>query len=398
MKQASSSSPSPRISPRRFHQWILFFGFVSGSVATLLLHKLVSSTTADEWNDLPYTYGGTIPQEIVEFEWQPRVVIATKIHDGAYHFRHLQQMLCLLTKAYNHRLNYDIVVFATLPMEEGQIEEIRQIVAPANFTVVIDNPGLKKMVSNYTETQRNNLLERCGVATVGELNWNLKCVEGGGKDPMKYNWQAEFRTLHVWTHPAMESYRWMLWMDADGFATRTWTRDPVAMTIKNNLAIFFAHFPGGGAVGKDFNQRFIQSFGQQICRIHVVNGMLHARMKKHCGTPKIMQIHGFFHISDLDFYRSEPVQKWLHILIGNETRIRRRYDDQIAVTVPAAVLAPNRSWEMEYHGFRPEVYHNHFLDGKYPIVPKGFHDQFWLTNGSTSFPEAYGKCNITAWG
>jgi hypothetical protein len=367
----------------------------------VLFHKFNQSTTAEEWKGMPHwpeSINQSKPRRVIEFERQPGVVIATKIHDGM-HFRHLQQMLCLLTYAYNNRVNYDIVIFATLPLEDAQVEELRLIVAPARFVMVVDNPGLKNMVNNYTETQRSNLLERCGVSQVAKLHWDIKCkgVGGKGSDPLKYNWQAEFRTLHIWNHPAVESYKWMFWLDADGFSTRVWTRDPVAMSIENNLAIFFDHFPGGGAVGEDFNQRFIQSFGQQVCRIHVENGTLHAQMKDHCGTPKIMQIHGFFHITSLDFYRSEPVQKWLHILIGNKTRFHRRYDDQIAVTVPAAVLAPNRSWEMEYHGFRPEVYHNHFLDGKYPILPVGF-NPFWLTNGSTSFPEAYGKCNITAWG
>jgi hypothetical protein len=218
------------------------------------------------------------------------------------------------------------------------------------------------------------------------------------KDPLSYNWQAEFRSLHLWTHPALESYRWMFWLDADVFPTRTFQRDPVAMMIQHNLAIFFDHFPGGRNTGKDFDERFIESFGRQVCDISMKRGTLHAQMRDSCGrSPRIRQIHGFFHITDLDFYRSEPVQKWLRVLIGNETRFRRRYDDQIAVTVPAAVLAGRRSWEMEYHGFRPEVYHNHFLDGKSRFYPKGF-TNFWPVNGSTSFPEAYGKCNITAQG
>jgi hypothetical protein len=42
----------------------------------------------------------------------------------------------------------------------------------------------------------------------------------------------------------------------------------------------------------------------------------------------ISQIHGFFHVADLDFFKSPTT-----------TQFRRRYDDQLAVTVtvPAAI-------------------------------------------------------------
>lgn len=59
----------------------------------------------------------------------------------------------------------------------------------------------------------------------------------------------------------------------------------------------------------------------------------------------IMQVHGFFHVTNLDFYQSPPVQKWLKVLIG-DVSFSRRNDDPIAVTVPAAVWTPTQAWDM----------------------------------------------------
>jgi hypothetical protein len=58
-----------------------------------------------------------------------------------------------------------------------------------------------------------------------------------------------------------------------------------------------------------------------------------------------------------------------------------------------------QAWDIYSHGFRPEVYHNGFLDGyRQQRVPKGFNINYWPQNGTTNFPEAVGKCNITTWG
>jgi hypothetical protein len=189
----------------------------------------------------------------------------------------------------------------------------------------------------------------------------------------------------------------MLWLDTDSFCTRKWNRDPVAMAMRSNLAIFFANFPGGNSKGEDFDRKYLQAFNKKLCDIQMVDGHLEVK-SGNCPNrrdPRIPHIHGFFHITNLDFYRSERVQNWLKILIG-DIKFSRRYDDQIAVTIPAAILEPNRSWEMEFNGFRPEIYHNHFLDGKIHLKSKGFRDTFWPANGKTIFPEAYGICAILA--
>jgi hypothetical protein len=107
---------------------------------------------------------------------------------------------------------------------------------------------------------------------------------------------------------------------------------------------------------------------------------------------RIKQVHGFFHTTNLDFYRSEPVKKWSRVLIG-DTKFSRMYDDQIGVTMPAAVLAGNRSWEMRGHGLHLDMFHNFGLDGFKERAVGGFVN-FWKKNGKERFPEAVDKCWI----
>ena len=72
-----------------------------------------------------------------------------------------------------------------------------------------------------------------------------------------------------------------------------------------------------------------------------------------------MEVHGFMHISSLDFFRSEAVMKWTRTLIG-DTKFARQFDDQIAVTAPAAVLASNRTAEIERGaGMKLNIFHNY---------------------------------------
>ena len=64
-----------------------------------------------------------------------------------------------------------------------------------------------------------------------------------------------------------------------------------------------------------------------------------------------------------------------------------------SVTAPAAVWGTNHSIEMEAHGYKLDVYHNGRLDGKH-WAERRFNENFWIKNGSTSFPEAYGNCIV----
>ena len=119
----------------------------------------------------------------------------------------------------------------------------------------------------------------------------------------------------------------------------------------------FDHFPQGKARGSEFPAISREAFNRTICGVQLLNGTLNARDGRCFGKKKsaIHQVHGFFHVTNLDFYRSDPVMKWNRALIGNN-KFSRLFDDQIGVTIPAAALAPERSWDMKSLGIYPRVF------------------------------------------
>ncbi|KAL7563216.1 hypothetical protein ACA910_014489 [Epithemia clementina (nom. ined.)] len=330
------------------------------------------------------------PESVIEFERQEGVVIATKLH-GIHQLFLLEQSLCLLHYAYNKRVNYDIIAFSTDPIDDTLLKPIRKLLAPAKFTLVVDNRGLQEEIEAISPDRREKFLERCGVKEPTNLTWFSYCP---GR--LAYNWQAEFRAWHVWRHPALGSYRYMLWMDTDGFPTTVWDRDPVAFMIKNQLAIFFDNWPQGRISSVEMQNRIVKSFNKTLCHVSMKDGIMQSSIGGKCQRAQIRLIHGFFHITDLDFYRSDEVMNFEKNWIG-DCFLCREYDDQAAVTIPAAMLAPNRSWSMREHGLKLNVFHNHMLDGKDQAMPAGFLS-YWKKVAQHTLPEAKGKCPIKAGG
>mmetsp|Transcript_33093 Transcript_33093/g.79958 ORF Transcript_33093/g.79958 Transcript_33093/m.79958 type:complete len:451 (+) Transcript_33093:125-1477(+) len=326
------------------------------------------------------------------------VVIATKIH-GPHQFSLVAQSLCLLQKAYNARMNYDILVFTTEPLLKNQTEELNRLVAPANLTVALDNPlpgGLQQLIDNLSDDRRQKFLKRCKVDSPENLTWWSQCP---GR--LAYNWQAEFRTLHIWNHPALlaKNYQFMLWMDSDGFPTQVWDQDPVAHMIAHNLVILFDHFPQGkiqGTVRQTVLHRMNKAFNKTLCKLEFAKkgwlrstfGTLDECLKQYVTIPLI---HGFFHITNLHFFRREIVLKWQETFLG-DCFLCRHLDDQMAVTIPAAILAPRRSRDMRRSGLNLKVYHNGVMDGQHHERVGGFID-YWKAN-KNKFPEAKGHCPI----
>eukprot|EP00934_Nitzschia_sp_Nitz4_P002833 Nitzschia sp. Nitz4//scaffold125_size66327//39968//41549//NITZ4_006133-RA/size66327-augustus-gene-0.8-mRNA-1//-1//CDS//3329534619//2823//frame0 len=330
-----------------------------------------------------------------EFDPSTNAVIVTKIQ-GSNTVKQLNQSLCLLTAAYNCKVNYDIVVFTATAISEQEEEGLKTLAAPANLTVVVDNPGLHAMVDALPEDRKQALLARCDANKTADLQWTTKCTETTSSHttymPIQYNWQAEFRSLHIWNHPAIAKYRYMLWMDSDGMCSLKWKRDPVALVKQNNLALLFDHFPVGRANGEEFVHKTREAFGYPICEIVMRNGTLQARTGKCKHAKHLRQIYGFFHVTDLSFYRSDPVMKWLRILIG-DAKFSRQFDDQVAVTIPAAALASNRSWHMPHFGLRMGVVHNNRLDGR-ADQKLGQFQLYWKKQGKELFPEGDAQCNV----
>lgn len=303
---------------------------------------------------------------IRDFDRQARVVIATKIH-GPDFVSQLRQSLCLLKAAYNDRMLYDILVFTTIPLSDYDTTQLTEIVHPANIRIVTDKKTLQDQIKSMTRLQRMQLRNRCKVNSTDELYWWTRCCEDGATGicmSLAYTWQSEFRAKHLWTHEALKPYQTMMWFDSDAMATRVWDHDPVAAFKRNQLKILFAHFPQGKSAGVDLKEKIMQAFhNETLCILQLKDGHLFAKGGD-CVKPQIPNIHGFFHVTDLDFFRSPEILNWFNILIG-DSKFSRRWDDQLAVTIPAAMRAQDLSWEMEAVGVKNDVWHNQFMDGKY---------------------------------
>ena len=332
-----------------------------------------------------------------EFKKQKGVVIATKIH-GSHQMPLLRQFLCLFNFAYNAKMKYDVLVYTTQALSKEEEKEITELGKPAKVTIVIDNPGLHELIDELPANKKERFLKKCELDNdpdgmkMKNLTWFTNCKENGRSSRLAYNWQAEFRAWRIWTHKSLKPYKYMLWIDADAFCTEEWKRDPVAFFIEHKLAIFFANHGAGQSPGgfPEFIERFTGAFNRTISEVEVVEGHLTSKN----GTGTVKQIHGFMHMTDLEFFRSKEVLNWARILIGDEF-LSRRFDDQLAVTAPAVVLAPERSWEMRANGIELNVFHNGWLDGQEKAPAFNF-KAFWNNKGGSDLmPGAKETCDIT---
>mmetsp|Transcript_1040 Transcript_1040/g.2351 ORF Transcript_1040/g.2351 Transcript_1040/m.2351 type:complete len:454 (-) Transcript_1040:51-1412(-) len=355
-----------------------------------------------------YPYARSVEETITnpkryinDFERHEDAIIATKIH-GRNNLITLEQSLCLLHYAYNKRVLYNFIIFYTDDLDEKDMIQSRKIVYPANITFVKDSPPLQEVLISLPEERRQNLLTRCleknPNITLEDIDWWTYCPNSR----INYNWQAEFRAWHIWRNPALAKYKYMLWIDSDGFSTRPWDRDPMAYLINNDLVLFAAKYGGlGGTFGRDEedHKRIFKSFNTTICEAYEEEGVPHVVSKlggKECFDKKIKNVHGYFHLTNLDFYRSDMVVNWAKNWIG-DCYLCRNFDDQAAVTVPALVLAPERMWAMEAHNFSLGVFHNCEMDNK----KAGGFIQLWRkghkeSNITIDFPEARANCEIKA--
>ena len=332
-----------------------------------------------------------VVEGIVDFERQDRVVFATKIHGFYEQVEQLIQSICLFTQAYNRKVNYDIVVFSTLPISEEWQKKIQDVASPAKVTVVPDEQTLEDQLRDLSEEQLKTLIDRCdNVTSIEDFLWWKRCSDEISKMPLAYTWMSEFRSKQIWTQEVLAPYKYMLWMDTDAFCTKEWKQDPVAFMIRNNLVVLYANFPQGalkmelpevhGIIRKVYGKSLCgvqsDSEGKSLSATVVKEWDEHIDPKDLCEEKKIAVIHGFMHITDLDFYRSDINMKFYDKYIG-DGKFRRSRDDQGAVTIPAAILAPERSWDMRNNGLQLKVAHNSHFDGKEFLKCGGFR-RWWL--------------------
>eukprot|EP00980_Cylindrotheca_fusiformis_P003383 scaffold751_cov87-Cylindrotheca_fusiformis.AAC.8 len=325
---------------------------------------------------------------VPHFQRQEGVVIVSKIH-GPHQFKLLVQSFCLLTKAYNERMKYDIVVFSTERISQQKQKRLQQLVHPAKVDIVLDTleGGLQAEISALSPKHRAGLLKRCNVTSQETIHWFSNC-----KGRLAYNWQAEFRTVRIWTHPALAKYKYMMWVDADTFATSVWKQDPIAYTVAHDLVLLAGHMKGGNARPEE-KERVYWGFHTRICSIGTSKkngGYFMVKTDPGCSKSHYYNVAGSFHITNLHFYRSAPVMQWMN-LARKDCFLCRSFDDQFAVTIPAAILAPKRSKGMTESGIKLNLFHNGRIDGIKKAIPAGFKKYFRVAN----FSEAVGICPVT---
>eukprot|EP00979_Chaetoceros_neogracilis_P007861 scaffold1698_cov279-Chaetoceros_neogracile.AAC.20 len=147
-------------------------------------------------------------------------------------------------------------------------------------------------------------------------------------------------------------------------ATKSFNVDPMKVFIENDLNLMFDHFPGGLTRMNEIKLKMMDAYGTAICRVSLnLNGTLEADI---CGpdtNPSIRQVYGFHHITRLDMYRNETHQKFLKSMVS-DYKFSRRWDDQLAVTVPAVIEDSSKTWDHRAHGVHLGLHHNTMIDGK----------------------------------
>jgi len=321
------------------------------------------------------------------------VVMATKILRPK-DLPMLKQMVCLFNAAYNRHVGYyDIIVFTTLPWTSQEIKEFEEFAAPANVTIVRDSPPLEDVLTSMTIEEVSFLKKRCGCAENETLSWHHYCTEEGGTTTnLGYSWQAEFRTYHIWKQPALAKYKYMIWMDSDALPTKNWDKDPMKVMIDNDLVVMFEHWPQGHA-NHDVVPKIIKAYNQSLCVIKMADGgYFDTVASKNCDEQKwLLLIHGFHHITNLDFYRSERTMHFLKMMV-EDYKFSRKFDDQMAVTLPAAMDAPKRAWDHTRNGLNLSLYHNNMIGEKHLRNHGGYRGMHWRENRKKWFAGA-AMCN-----
>ena len=112
-------------------------------------------------------------------------------------------------------MQYDHVVFTTNPLNSTQIQELRNVVSPANLEVVLNSRPLEEEIAALPKPVLERLMKKCKVKSPEEIQWDIRCQEDRSfgrlflPTTLKYRWQAEFRSSRLLQHEALRKYRYM---------------------------------------------------------------------------------------------------------------------------------------------------------------------------------------------
>ena len=357
--------------------------------------EIAQSKILDRISEMAYPVADNHSAVVNDFEHQPRVAIVSKTH-GPDHFQHLAQSLCLLHAAYNRRVLYDIIVFSTLPYSEEQMDVLRQVVSPASITLHIDKQTLQEQLAELAPHQLKRLISTCeNVSSVEDFTWQTWCVNGWLKNQLQYSWMSEFRSKQLWLQEALKPYQYMIWFDSDSFPTQVWQQDPVAFMIRNDLVLLIANFPSIMPGHTGVQKRIHAVYNKTLCSIGIGEdarmNTTYTKNGESCWDANVRKVHGFFHLTNLDFYRQPQNIHWSNVMVGDE-KFGRVWDDQLNVVVPPAMLAPHRAMDMETAGLMLEVMHNGYVMGKRKYKG-GAYLMYHRREGAEKFPEAHETCS-----
>ena len=163
------------------------------------------------------------------------------------------------------------------------------------------------------------------------------------------------------------------------------------MMVENNLNLLFSGFPYGKATNVNIKEKMEKAYNKSICRVFKTNGSLNPHMCKDDNDPfELHQVAGNHHISNLETYRKPIHQKFLKDFVG-DYRFARQFDDQIAITIPAAMEDGEKAWHERSHGLVLKIGHHGMFDNvasdKSPRNWKGFYNKM-----KESFTGLEGRC------
>lgn len=273
-------------------------------------------------------------------------------------------------------------------------KDIQAIIHPAKLIVQYDTKTLQDHIAEMTPAEQQHLLDQTFEAnTTADITWHHRIKEGRFVMPIAYCWMSEFRSKHIWYEEVLKPYKYMLWFDSDAFPTQVWHQDPVDFMVKNDLVLLTANYAQGNThFSTGVQKKLYEVYNKTFCGGRITeDGHLNVWYggKDECRNG-VRQVHGMFHITDLDFYRQPLHMHWYDVQIGN-THFSRTWDDQLAVATPAQMTAPHRVMEMEKAGLKLEVMHNGDMMGKRKWRG-GAYKAFFNGEGKTKFPEAQAVC------
>lgn len=300
---------------------------------------------------------------------QRKVAVATVVPGGGWdRVGELAQALCLFTRAHNAEQRHDIVVFSEQPLGPEQTQALQQAAAPAALSTQV----LYSTPQHFLERMgldEPTAAKACGGAK-GGLTWASQCCDTTKADPtcssLGYDAAAFFRARELWTHPALAAYDYLYWLDSDTFSTQAWPKDPVELLEEHDLVLLFDNFPVDkrGALFRGVEAAIQSHFGQPLCGVALEAGAL---VPGKCGGPapeRLDAIWGNFFVARLGFFRGDQYQSWAKAFVGNGASIlRKRWDDETAMTVGVAKLAPGRAAQLSHYADLG-LYHEGFLDAR----------------------------------